>query len=156
MGQRYLLKIVSHKGASKIVLRPGGVMELHIRSEATTEQRERVLQRWYRERLKEMVPPLLEKWQPILGVQAAGWSIRKMKTKWGTCSHDTGRIRFNLELAKKPPQCLEYIVVHELLHLIERKHSERFVGLLNEHLSSWKNAREELNSSILAHELWTC
>jgi predicted metal-dependent hydrolase len=154
MGQRYLLRVVPHKGAAKIVLRPGSIMELHIRPETTTEQRERVLQRWYREQLKQMIPPLLEKWQPVLGVQATDWSVRKMKTKWGTCSHETGRIRLNIELAKKSSQCLEYIVVHELLHLIERKHNERFITLQDKYLLHWKLIREELNSAPLAHEDW--
>lgn len=154
MGQRYLLRVVPRKGAGKIVLSPGSIMELHIRPESTTQQRERVLQRWYREQLKAMVPPLLEKWQPRLGVEATEWSIRKMKTKWGTCSPQTGTIRLNLELAKKPPQCLEYIVVHELLHLIERKHSQRFLALLTEHLPNWQTVREELNSAPLGHDVW--
>jgi predicted metal-dependent hydrolase len=87
-------------------------------------------------------------------VQATDWSVRKMKTKWGTCSHETGRIRLNIELAKKSSQCLEYIVVHELLHLIERKHNERFITLQDKYLLHWKLIREELNSAPLAHEDW--
>jgi predicted metal-dependent hydrolase len=154
MGKRYLLHVIPHRGAAKMSIRNGSILELRIRPEATAEQRERALQRWYREQLKVLIPPLLEKWQPVLGVETTGWGIRKMKTRWGSCSHEIGRIRLNLELAKKPPQCLEYIVVHELLHLIEQKHNERFIALLNQYLPHWQILREELNAAPLAHETW--
>jgi len=154
MGKRYLLHVVPKKGTAEIVLRPGSVMELQIRPDASKEYRARVLQHWYREQLKGMMPPLLDKWHPRLGVEATDWSIRKMKTRWGTCSPETGRIRLNIELAKKPPQCVEYIVVHELLHLIERKHSDRFMSLLTDHLPHWQLLRQELNATLLPYEDW--
>jgi predicted metal-dependent hydrolase len=119
-----------------------------------TEQRERVLHRWYRQQLKELIPPFLEKWQLALGVQVADWRIKKMKTKWGTCSVEARRIWLNLELAKKPVQCIEYIVVHELVHLIERHHNDRFVSIMDKHLPQWRLHRQKLNAAPLAQETW--
>jgi len=114
-----------------------------------------VLQRWYRQQLKELIPPLLEKWQSVLGAQIAHWGIKKMKTKWGACNFEARSIWLNLELAKKPVQCLEYIVVHELVHLIERHHNDRFVSIMDKHLPQWRLHRQELNSAPLAHETWS-
>ena len=105
--------------------------------------------------MKALIPPLLEKWQPVLGVQVADWGIKKMKTKWGSCNAYSRRIWFNLELAKKPAQCLEYIVVHELVHLLERHHNERFIALMDEFLPQWRQYREILNCAPLAHQKWT-
>ena len=116
-------------------------LDLFVRPGTDAEQREAVLLRWYREQLKALIPPLLEKWQPILGVQVADWGIKKMKTKWGSCNPDARRIWLNLELAKKPVQCLEYIVVHELVHLLERHHNERFTALMDRHLPHWRSRR---------------
>jgi predicted metal-dependent hydrolase len=113
------------------------------------------LQRWYRQQLKELIPPYLEKWQSAIGVKVAECSVRKMKTKWGSCNAEAGRIWLNLELAKKPPQCLEYIIVHEMVHLLERHHNDRFTGLMNQLLPNWRLLRDELNSAPLAHETWS-
>jgi predicted metal-dependent hydrolase len=112
------------------------------------------LHRWYRQQLKELIPPLLEKWQSALGIQVADWRIKKMKTKWGTCSVEARRIWVNLELAKKPVQCLEYIVVHELVHLIERHHNDRLISIMDKHLPQWRLRRQELNAGPLAQEAW--
>ncbi len=101
-----------------------------------------------------MIPPLLEKWQAILGVQVADWGVRKMKTQWVSCNPASRRVWLNLELAKKPVQCLEYIVVHELVHLLERHHDERFAGLLDTHLPQWRQYRKMLNQAPLGHEEW--
>jgi predicted metal-dependent hydrolase len=131
------------------------VIELHLRRESSAEHRERVLQRWYREQLKELIPPLLEKWQPALGVQANEWAIKKMKTKWGACNVEARRIWLNLELAKKPVQCLEYIIVHELVHLLERHHNDTFITLMNKFLPQWRLRRAELNAAPLRHETWS-
>ncbi len=113
------------------------------------------MQRWYRERLRELVPPLLAKWEPILGAHAADWRIKKMKTKWGACSVNARRIWLNLELAKKPARCLEYLVVHELVHLVERRHNDVFTQMMNQHLPLWRQRRQELNSAPLAHANWS-
>ncbi|MCX6619274.1 MAG: SprT family zinc-dependent metalloprotease [Acidobacteria bacterium] len=155
LGQRYRLRVVHHDGAAKVLVRNKSALELHVRPATDTKQRERVLQRWYRQQLKELIPPLLEKWQPALGVQAAECRIKKMKTKWGACNTDARRVWLNLELAKKPVRCLEYLVVHELVHLIERHHNDRFISLMDKHLRQWRLYRQELNSAPLAHETWS-
>jgi predicted metal-dependent hydrolase len=155
LGTRYRLCVIQQDGTSRVAVRNRSTMELYVRPGTSAEQRERVLHRWYRQQLKEMIPPLLEKWQSALGVQVAGWGIKKMKTKWGTCTVEAGRIWLNLELAKKPTQCLEYIVVHELVHLIERHHNDRFVSIMDKHLPQWRLHRQELNAAPLAHEAWS-
>ena len=155
LGQRYRLRVVTYEGPAKVIARNKSIIELHVRRESSAEQRERVLQRWYRQQLKELIPPLLEKWQPALGVQADEWAIKKMKTKWGACNVKVRRIWLNLELAKKPAQCLEYIIVHELLHLLKRQHNDNFFALMNEYLPQWRSRRSELNAAPLAHARWS-
>lgn len=155
LGGRYRLRVIPAIGASGIVLRNRTRMELHVQPGATAAQRDRVLQRWYRQELKKLIPPLLEKWQAVLGVQVAAWGIKRMKTKWGACNVDARRIWLNLELAKKRPQCLEYILVHELAHLIERHHNDCFVAIMDKHLPQWRQRRQGLNSAPLGHDTWT-
>lgn len=155
LGQRYRLRFIPHDGAARISLRGKSVLELLARPDSSAEKREEALQAFYRAELKQRVPELLDKWQPILGVEVAAWGIKRMKTKWGTCNPTARRIWLNLELAKKPLQCLEYILVHELAHLIERTHNERFLAVLDRHLPHWQLVRDELNSSMLAEEQWS-
>jgi len=155
LGQRYRLNVIEHHGAGKVVLPNKSTMALYVRPEASLVRRKQVLQRWYREQLKTLIPPLLEKWQTTLGVQAAHWGVKKMKTKWGSCNIGPRRVWFNLELAKKPVQCLEYIVVHELTHLLERHHNERFTRFIEQHLPTWRVWRDMLNHAPLAHENWS-
>ncbi len=155
LGRRYRLRVVERDGPSRVVLRNRTTLELQVRSEYEAKEREQVLRRWYRERLRELVPPLLAKWEAILGVRAAAFGIRKMKTKWGACSLDARRIWLNLELAKKPVQCLEYLMVHELTHLIERHHNDKFVSLMDRHLPQWRYHRKALNEAPLGHADWT-
>jgi predicted metal-dependent hydrolase len=154
LGRRFRLRIVAHDGRPQVIVRNKTTMELHVRHRTTAEYRERVLLRWYRRRLRELIPPILEKWQVILGVQPAVWGIKKMKTRWGTCNVDARRIWLNLELIKKPVQCLEYIVVHELAHHIERHHNDRFIALMDKHLPHWRAHRQMLNAEPLSHETW--
>jgi len=154
LGRRYRLRVIYREGAPKVIL--GKRIELHLPPGATSEQRERLLQRWYCRQLRELVPPLLKKWQKKLNVSLVECRIKKMKTKWGTCTADARRIWLNLELAKKPVQCLEYIIVHELVHLIERHHNDQFLALMDEHLPQWRLRRAELNAAPLAHESWNC
>ncbi len=153
LSKRYRLRVVAHEGAGRVVLR-GSTIELHVRPDTTAEERQQVLQRWYRERLQELVPPLLARWQETLGVEAADWRIKKMKTKWGSCNPEARRVWLNLELAKKPPVCLEFLIVHELTHLLERRHNDRFLSLMDRHLPHWRQRRQLLNSAPLAHESW--
>jgi predicted metal-dependent hydrolase len=154
LGRRYRLSVIPQDGAPKVLIRKKFI-ELHVRRGTNVRQRERVLRRWYRQQLKEMIPPLVEKWQEILGVRLDEWGIKKMKTRWGTCNPDARRIWLNLELAKKPSQCLEYILVHELTHLAERHHNDRFVSMMNRHLPNWRQNRQVLNSEPLAYDTWT-
>jgi hypothetical protein len=130
-------------------------MDLRVRPGADREQREAVLQRWYRRRLREQLPALVAKWEPKVGQTIAGLRIQRMKTRWGSCNPDARRIWLNLELAKKPPSCLEYILVHEMVHFHERHHTERFCELMDALMPSWRTSRDELNRAPLAHEEWT-
>ena len=154
LGRRYRLRVVASSGPGRVVLRHRSLLELHVRKDLDATERERVLRHWYRMRLRELIPLLLTKWETALGVHAVGWGIKKMKTKWGSCSLAAGRIWLNLELAKKPVQCLEYLVVHELAHLIEPHHNDRFASIMDTHLPAWRVARAELNRAPLAHEEW--
>jgi predicted metal-dependent hydrolase len=119
------------------------------------EQRENVMTNWYRKTLKDQLPELIEKWQKVVGVEVAEWEVKKMKTKWGTCNASAKRIWLNLELAKKPEHCVEYIIVHELVHFLERNHTDRFVAYMDKFMPSWRNYKQELNQLILKHEEWT-
>jgi hypothetical protein len=154
LGRRYRLRVVFRPGRAHVAPRGRTMLEVQVPKGAGPEQRERVLLRWYRSRLRDLIPPLLEKWTRTLGVSVPAWRIKRMKTRWGSCSAESRRIWVNLELAKKPAQCLEYIVVHELCHLFERRHTDRFTALMDEHLPRWRSYRQELNSTPLAHESW--
>lgn len=153
-GRRYRLEVVRASGRAGVETRGHRTLVLHARPGWTAGNRERLLHRWYRERLREILPPLLEKWQAALGVVVREWGIKRMKTKWGSCNAKAGRIWVNLELAKKPPACLEYVLVHELAHLHVRKHGDRFLSLLDRHLPTWRRRRAELNAAPLAKEAW--
>ncbi|MDI1475687.1 SprT family zinc-dependent metalloprotease [Polyangium sp. y55x31] len=154
LGRRYRLRVVETEGAGRIVLRTRTILELHARAGSESAQRERILMRWYREQLRELVRPLLTSWQRTLGVEIAAWGIKRMKTQWGACNVTARRIWLNLELAKKPLSCIEYVVVHELVHLITRHHGERFTALMDRHLPKWRFLRQELNATPLAEEDW--
>lgn len=154
LGHRYRLRVVEHLGPGKVTLRHKTVMELHVPPQLSASQREQVLSQWYREQLKTLIPPLLEKWQAVTGVSVTEWRIKKMKTKWGSCSLKAKRIWLNLELAKKPMHCQEYVLVHELLHFLERHHTGRFVSLMGKFMPQWRLYREELNRSPLGHDDW--
>lgn len=155
LGRRYRLRVHEQRGAGRVELRGITYLDLLVPPGADREQRQAVLLGWYRAQMKLLIPPLLEKWQTLLQVQVAFWGIKRMKTKWGSCNSEAGRVWFNLELVKKPVRCLEYIVVHELVHLIERRHNERFISLMDQHLPGWRQARAELQELLLAHEAWS-
>jgi hypothetical protein len=154
MGRRYRLRLVLRPGPPVVLVRNNTTLELSVQPELRANDRERVLQRWYRDHLRRQIPQLLAEWENIMGVRAAAWGIKKMKTKWGSCNQNTKRIWLNLELAKKPIACLEYLIVHELVHLIERRHGDRFVSLMDKYLPNWRLHRQELNAAPLAHEDW--
>jgi hypothetical protein len=154
LGRRYRLRVLEHNGQARVAVRGVASIDLFVRPGTSAEQREAILLRWHREQLKGLIPPLLEKWQKLLHVRAAAWGIKRMRTKWGSCNPSARRVWINLELAKKPELCLEYIVVHELTHLHERHHNERFTALLDTHMPQWRKYRDMLNRLPLAHEEW--
>ena len=154
-GRRYRLDVVEATGRQAVALRDGRTLELRVKAGASAAERDQLLQRWYRRLLREQVGDLVTQWEPVVGVKVAEWGIKKMKTRWGTCNTDARRIWINLELAKKSSACLEYIVVHELVHLIERRHNDHFRELMDRHLPQWRIYRDELNHAPLAHEDWT-
>ena len=154
LGHRYRLDVVELPGPSKVGLPSNATMRLQVRPGSDRSKREAVLQRWYRQQLRSMVPGLLAKWEPRVGVTVADWGIKRMKTHWGTCNIEARRIWLNLELAKKPASCLEYILVHEMVHLLERHHNDRFKELLDKVMPQWRLHRLELNRFPLSHESW--
>ncbi len=153
-GQRFRLNVIHQNGPARVALRNKNTIDLFVRPGSNAPQREKVVVEWYRRQLKALIPPLLEKWGGILNVKVADWGVKRMKTKWGTCIIKARRIWLNLELAKKPVQCLEYIIVHEMVHLLERLHNERFTSLMDTFMPQWRLHRDELNRSALRHETW--
>ncbi len=154
LGKRYRLQLIERVGKHEIRILKSGKIKMYVKPGTAIAGKERLLHGWYRDELKKLIPELLEKWHPIIGKTVASWGIRKMKTKWGSCNIEARRIWLNLELAKKPPECLEYILVHELVHLHERNHNQHFKDLLDQFLPNWRTSRKILNSSPLAHEDW--
>ena len=153
LGRRYRLEVIEQLGKPSVAIN-GTKLQLRISIASDLDKRLQVLNEWYREQLKQRLPKLLNSWQKKMGVEAQFWGIKKMKTKWGSCNIDAKRIWLNLELAKKPPECLEYILVHELVHLLERQHNRRFRDSMNLYMPNWRLHRDTLNSSPLAHEEW--
>lgn len=152
-GIRRRLKVVERPGRGHIES-DGYRLVLYASADSSPEQRREVLDRWYRAQLRSAIPDLLSKWEATLHVTVPKWTIRRMKTKWGSCNRETRHLWFNAELAKKHPDCLEYIVVHELMHYFERNHGERFIKLMDSHLPQWRSLRDQLNDEPLAHEDW--
>ncbi len=153
-GRRYRLDVTEHDGPPRVRLLDDTTLALTVRPAADRDKREAVLYRWYRQRLRSRWPALLAKWEPRIGTRGTEVRIKKMKTRWGTCNKDARRIWLNLELAKKPASCLEYVMVHELVHLIERHHTARFRQLMDGLMPHWRVYRDELNRRPLAHEAW--
>lgn len=152
LGCRFRLRVHEQPGKEFVAIKGMASMDLFVNPGRNTAQRQTVLLRWYRQQLLALVSPLISQWENTLGVKATAWGIKRMKTKWGSCNPASKRLWLNLELAKKPVQCIEYIVVHELLHLLERNHSERFRGLLDQHLPNWMHTRDLLNQLPLGCE----
>ncbi|MDR1583698.1 MAG: M48 family metallopeptidase [Prevotellaceae bacterium] len=148
-GIRYRLQVIYHDASPKVELKGTRFINLYVRTGSHLEKRAEVLREWYRDELKQVLPPLISKWEQLLDVQVAHWEVKQMKTLWGSCNHRTKRIIFNLELIKKPMQCIEYIVAHELTHLLERLHNTRFTSLLDMHLPNWRQIKDELNEFVV-------
>jgi len=153
-GRRYRLDVVEYDGPATVRLKNNTTMELLVRPDTDRDKREEVLNRWYRHTLQEQVPALIARWQREIGVEVAEWHIKRMKTLWGSCNIEARRIWLNLELAKKSPSCLEYILVHEMIHLLERRHNERFTELMDHYMPNWRLYGDELNCAPLAHAEW--
>ena len=152
-GRRYLLKLVETDGAPPVTLRHR-TLALAAKQGSDPTAREAALSRWYRDQVRERAGPLIAAWSRTLGLDAPRLHVQHMKTKWGSCSPARRSIRLNTELAKKPPACLEYIVVHELVHLLEPTHNERFRALMRTFLPEWEDRRRELNALPVRHEDW--
>ena len=152
-GKRYLLSVIEKDEPPSVTVK-GSRIILSVRPKAGYEKRKSVMEEWYRELLKDRVAKLVTKWEKEMRVRTDSFVVRKMKTRWGSCSPGKKTIRVNLDLAKKPRECLEYIVVHELVHFRERLHNDRFVGFMDKYLHKWRSLREVLNKSPLAHEDW--
>jgi predicted metal-dependent hydrolase len=154
LGKRYLLKVIEHDAATKVEIKHD-IIEMYIRPNTGSEKREKILNEWYRHRLKEIIPGIIVPYENAMQVNVAEFAVKKMKTKWGACNREAKRIWLNLELAKKPRECIEYIVVHEMVHLLERHHNERFIAFMEKFLPKWKFYKEELNRRPLRHENWS-
>lgn len=144
LGSRYILNIIETTGKQRVQLRDDKYIDLYVRENSTKEKREKIMLEWYRQKLKMLIPGYIEKWENIIGVRVNDWGVKLMKTRWGTCNIRDKRIWINLELAKKNVTCLEYIVVHEMVHLLERYHNDVFKGYMSEFLPNWKSIKEEL------------
>ena len=152
-GKRYLLQVVERNAAPSVTLK-GSKMTLGVRSEPVTGKRHAILEGWYRELLKLAIPELIAKWEPRMEVTVDRFYVQRMKTKWGSCNPEKRSIRLNTELARKPRECLEYLVVHEMAHLIEPTHNKHFIALMDRFMSQWHTLRDQLNAFPLAHSEW--
>lgn len=153
-GKRYLLKVLEDGRAPSVELRHNQML-LRVRPGADEAKKRAVAEEWYRRQLKQAAPPLIAKWEPLMGVQVERFFVQRMKTRWGSCNHAARAIRLNTELAKKPRDCLEYIVVHEMAHILEPTHNARFVALMDQFMPNWQLYRDQLNRFPVSHEDWT-
>lgn len=153
-GQRYRLEVIERRGRHQVAIKNNTTLQLWINPGTSTEKRTRALMEWYREQLKTHIPNLLDHWQPLIGQEVSAWGLKKMKTKWGSCNIRDRRIWLNLELAKKPMECLEYVLVHELIHLLERYHDDRFKAYMDQYLPQWRHYHDLLKRNPLGYENW--
>lgn len=153
-GKRYMLNVIERKGFNKVEFKGTKSINLYVRPNTPKEDKGNILKEWYRVQMKKQVPDLISKWENIIGVKANDWAIKQMRTKWGTCNIEDKRIWLNLELSKKPVICLEYIIVHELVHLLERNHNDKFISYMNQFMPKWRLYRDELNNLPVAHNDW--
>jgi predicted metal-dependent hydrolase len=152
-GRRHLLTMI-YRETKPFVSLDHRRITLTVRPGSDAQKRATVMHDWHKSLLHDVVPSLIKKWEPMLRVKVAGYFLQRMKTKWGSCNHKAGHIRLNTELAKKPKDLLEYVVVHEMVHLIEPTHTERFLTILGTHYPTWREARAELNDLPLTAESW--
>ena len=153
-GRRYLLRVTEHDAPPFVEIKSKTYIDLYIRPETTIAKRNEIMNEWYRTELKKQIPEIIKTWETKLGLEIDDWQIKLMKTKWGTCNIEKRKIWLNLELAKKPIYCLEYIIVHEMLHLLERHHNDIFLNYMNTYLPKWKQIKSELNKLPVSHADW--
>ena len=153
-GKRYRLEVIERRGCHEVIIKNHSTLQLFVNPGTSTQNRTLVLTEWYRKQLKARIPDLLKYWEPLIGKQVAAWGIKKMKTKWGSCNISQRRVWLNLELAKKPIDCLEYVLVHELVHLLERHHGDRFKAHMTKYLPQWQRCRDILKREPLGNENW--
>jgi len=152
-GRRYLMTVL-HREAKPCITLDHKRITLTVRPGSDAGRRAAVIHEWHKSLLHEVVPTLIKKWESRLEVKVAGYYLQRMKTKWGSCNHKAGHIRLNTELVKKPKDLLEYVIAHEMMHLLEPTHSDRFTAILEEHYPNWREARAELNELPLTAEVW--
>lgn len=152
-GKRHLLQVVEAKTTPCVELKRGKLV-LSVRADADLAKKQTILEGWYRNQIREAAPPLIEKWEDVLGVSVANFYVRQMKTLWGSCNPVARNIRLNSDLAKKPRECLEYVLVHEMVHLLEPTHGQRFVTAMDRFMPSWRTYKDALNQSAVRHEDW--
>lgn len=152
-GKRYLLKIVEFDDTPSVELKHNHMI-LIIRPGTNEERKQTIIEQWYREQIRQELPSLIATWERRMGVKVERFFVRRMKTKWGSCNPQRGYIRLNTDLAKKPRECLEYILVHEMVHLLEPTHNSRFAELMDQFLPKWQFYREQLNRLPVKHEEW--
>ena len=152
-GKRYLMKVIEQDAAPRVELKHSAML-LYVRPSTCDIRKQEILDGWYREQLKAVVAALIVKWEPLMRVKVQKFFVQTMKTKWGSCSPASSSIRLNTDLAKKPPECLEYIVVHEMTHLLEPTHNNRFISLMDQFMPKWRFYKEELNKLPVRHENW--
>ena len=154
-GQRYLLNIIETDAPPKVVVKNKTYIDLYLRLETPIAKRHEIMKEWYREELKRIIPELIEKWEKRMDLKVNDWQVKLMKTKWGSCNIEKKRIWLNLELAKKPIHCLEYTIVHEMVHLLERHHNDKFLYYMAAYLPNWKQLKKELNKLPVSHADWS-
>jgi predicted metal-dependent hydrolase len=154
LGKRYLLNVYEADAPPRVVLRSKTYIDMHVRPETPIAKRHEIMNEWYRIQLKKQIPSLIEKWEKKLNVKVSEWQVKLMKTKWGSCNIEKKRIWVNLALAKKPVHCLEYIIVHEMVHLLGRHHNDTFLYYMEDSLPNWKQLRTELSKLPVSHADW--
>lgn len=147
-GKSYFLNLIYSNLKPRVEVSDDGFINLYVKENSTLKKRQDVMREFYRNELRELLPPVIEKWERILGVEISSFDIKQMKSIWGSCNIKTRKIMFNLELMKKSDDCIDYIVLHELSHLLERLHNSRFKSILDKHMPGWREIKDELNRFV--------
>jgi predicted metal-dependent hydrolase len=153
LGKRYLLQVIE-SNKQQVILKNKTTIQLFAKSGSSIQQKATIMNNWYRKELNILIVPLLDQWTKKIGVEPTEWQIRQMKTQWGSCNTELKKITLNLELARKPINCIEYILVHELVHLLERYHNDNFLAYMDKYFPNWKVLKKELNSLPFSHSEW--